>query len=227
MYKIETHLHTLYGSGCGKMNERQIVSGYIAAGYHGLIVTDHYNRDTRWYPARFPNLPGTDLYGFLEGYDRVKEEGERRGLKVYKGAELRFDGSPNDYLLIGYSDDLLREPEKVFRMGLEAFSRYARQDGAILIQAHPCRNSCQPPCTPAEGRWLDGVEIFNGNPRAHNQNEKAEAFACSMGHLIRLSGSDCHQPEDIGLGGIYTGRLPQNDRELVRLLKERKYTLIY
>lgn len=226
MYKIETHLHTRYGSGCGKMNEHQIVSGYIAAGYHGLIVTDHYNRDTRWYPRRYPGLPGTDLYGFLEGYYRVREEGECRGLKVYKGAEIRFDGSLNDYLLIGYSDDLLREPEEVFKMGLESFCALAWKDGAILIQAHPCRSSCQPPCKPVPGRWLDGVEIFNGNPRADNHNEDAAAFARSMEHLILMSGSDCHQPEDIGLGGIFTGRLPGDERELVRLLKQRKYTLI-
>ena len=42
MYKIETHLHTLYGAGCGKMEEKEIVSRYLDAGYAAVVVTDHY-----------------------------------------------------------------------------------------------------------------------------------------------------------------------------------------
>ena len=46
MYKIELHLHTKYSSGCGQLDEKELISGYKAAGYSAIVVTDHYNRDT-------------------------------------------------------------------------------------------------------------------------------------------------------------------------------------
>ena len=208
------------------MNEKQIVSGYIAAGFHALVVTDHYSRDAIWYSRNYPEKSGDDLFGFLQGYHRVKAEGECRGLRVFKGAELRFDESINDYLLIGYRNELLQDPEAVFAMGLAAFSEIAHKEGAFLVQAHPCRSNSRPPCFPANVAHLDAIEVFNGNPRAQNHNPLAEQFAHSAPHLIRLSGSDCHQPEDIGRGGIYTGRMPEDEQDLIAMLRNQKFTMI-
>ena len=58
MYKIETHLHTVYSSSCGHLDAEAIVNGYLKAGYHGVAVTDHFNWAT---------------YRFL-GFDRLKPE---------------------------------------------------------------------------------------------------------------------------------------------------------
>ena len=44
MYKIEPHLHTTHVSRCGRLEAKEIVAGYKAAGYSALIVTDHFNR---------------------------------------------------------------------------------------------------------------------------------------------------------------------------------------
>lgn len=222
MYKIETHLHTHYASSCSKLDEKQIVDGFLAAGYHGVVITDHYHRNTKWFC--FSEKP--DLVAFLQGYEKVKEEGRRRGLRVYRGAEVRFDGDPNDYLVYGFSDALLARPEKIFEMGLQAFSELARQDGALLVQAHPCRHSPYEICRPAPAAFLDGVEIFNGNPAADNRNMEASAFAMVNPQLIRLSGTDCHNTVEIGLSGILMERLPENDREFVEMLKERQYSTI-
>lgn len=107
MFKIETHLHTKLSSTCGRLSPREIVAGYKAAGYSGLVLTDHYNRDTFQYLN--VDLSGNDnkLEAFLTGYRQLVVEGQRQGLKIYRGAEVRFDGSVNDYLLYGYSDELL------------------------------------------------------------------------------------------------------------------------
>ena len=45
MYKIELHLHTKYSSGCGQMSAQELISGYKAAGYAGIVVTDHICED--------------------------------------------------------------------------------------------------------------------------------------------------------------------------------------
>lgn len=211
MFKIETHLHTQYCSRCGRLTAQAIVAGCKAAGYSALVVTDHYNRETF-------RLLGVDLtaaenkiHRFLEGYRLVREAGALVGLRVYKGAELRFDECDNDYLLYGFPDELLADPEAVFRMGIAAFSPLARQAGAILIQAHPYRRRC----TPAIACYLDGIEVWNQNPRHSNRNALAMEYAKEF-RLLDIAGSDCHQPEDIAATGLLAETLPYDFADLLR-----------
>lgn len=221
MYKIETHLHTSHVSQCGRMEAAAIVEAYQAAGYSALIVTDHYNRTTFDYLGVDPAGQSDRIGAFLEGYRLVRAEGQKRGIRVFKGAELRFDESENDYLLYGWRDDLLSEPDSVFRMGIAAFSPIARSQGALLIQAHPYRRGC----TPAIACYLDGVEVINTSPRHDSRNPMARAYAEEFG-LIALSGSDCHRLEDVARAGIVSEHLPSDSMGMMRLLRSRNYRLL-
>lgn len=214
MFKIETHLHTKYTSECAIISAKEIVDGYLAAGYSAVIVTDHYSRDTFRYLGTGTSAGQDKVEAFLTGYRMVKEEGEKRGLKVYRGAEVRFDGSWNDYLLYGYSDELLRDPEGIFTMGVEAFYERCRKDGSILVHAHPYRNGGKP-TTPLA---LDGVEVFNANMDHDERNPVARMFA-QINHLLMTAGSDCHGPKQVGKAGILLDRLPDDERELVQMMK--------
>lgn len=221
MFKIETHLHTIYTSACAIISAKEIVEGYLSAGYSGVIVTDHYNRDTFRYLSMDTSAGREKVDAFLIGYKMVKEEGEKRGLKVYRGAEVRFDGSWNDYLLYGFCDEMLADPEAVFTMGVEAFYEKCKENGALLIHAHPYRNGGSP-TTP---KALDGVEVANMHPGHRNRNELALAFARENG-LLETGGSDCHETCHIGRGGILVEQLPKDEKELGELLRSRNYKLI-
>ncbi len=221
MYKIETHLHTTHVSRCGHLEAAEIVSLYKTAGFDALIVTDHYNRTTFDYLGIDPAAPGDKIHAFLDGYRRVREEGEKQGLRVFKGAELRFDECENDYLFYGWRDDLLADPEEIFRMGIAAFSPLARKAGALLIQAHPYRHGC----TPAIACYIDGVEVYNASPRHDSRNHLAREYADEFG-LIATSGSDCHRTEDVARAGILSERMPSDSMEMMRLLRSRNYQLI-
>ena len=192
-----------------------------AAGYDAICVTDHYNRDTFDYIEMDLSTPGSKTRDFLLGYHRLKREGEKYGIRVYAGAELRFDGSPNDYLLYGFHDELLADPERVMSEGLEAFAPKYRADGALLIQAHPFRNKC----TPAPAELLDGVEVLNLNPRHDSRNELALAYAKEH-NLLMTAGSDCHRPGDEGTTGILAETLPEDSFGYADLIRSGKYTLI-
>ena len=222
MYKIELHLHTKYSSGCGQLDEKEIISAYKTAGYHGIVVTDHFSRDTFQMKNIDPAAPVDRLTPYLEGYHKMKEEGEEQGIVIYRGAELRFDGSYNDYLFYNYPDELLQDPEKLFTMGLDKFIQLSRPTGALLIQAHPFRTMCEP----ADVQYLDGVEITNMHPWHENRNPLAKALADTDPRLIRTGGSDCHATDHIGRGGILSETLPQNDAELAALLRSGNYTII-
>ena len=221
MYKIETHLHTGTVSKCAHLEPEALIRGYKRAGYSAVVVTDHYNRDTFDYLG-IPTTGTADKAGaFLSGYRAMAELGEREGIRIFKGAELRFDESDNDYLIYGFTDDLLREPEELFRMGIARFSALARRAGVLVIQAHPFRKNC----TPAIAQYLDGVEVRNQNPRHDSRNALAQEYAEQFG-LLGLAGSDCHRTEDIGLSGICTQELPSDSMGMMRLIRSRRYTLL-
>lgn len=222
MYKIELHLHTKYSSGCGQMDEFELISGYKEAGYSGIVVTDHYNRDTYRMKGIDPDGPGDKLTPFLEGYYKVKAEGDRQGIKVYRGAELRFDENYNDYLFYGYSDEQLAEPGKIFAMTPMEFANLHRPFGTIMIQAHPYRWMC----TPADPAALDGVEIMNMHPGHDSRNHLAVEMAEQNPQLIRTGGSDTHEERHMCRGGILAETLPADEKELVELLRSGKYTII-
>ena len=201
------------------MEASELVDGYLAAGYSGILITDHFCLPSFEYLGN-PMDAGC-VNRFLEGYRQVKALGDQRGLKVYKGAELRFYENDNDYIMINYPDSLLENPEKLFCMGLAEFYPLAKAAGAMLIQAHPYRG----PCRPAEPKYLDGVEIYNMHPNHDSHNDLAVQFGASSG-LIQTSGSDCHMPHHLGRGGIRAEELPEDEAGLVRLLRSGEFTLI-
>lgn len=221
MYKIETHLHTKYSSSCGKLDLEQILSGYQEAGYSGIIVTDHFNRTC------FEKFGATDWSDedkfklFMEGYNRLKEAAPAYGIRIYRGAEIRFDECQNDYLLYNFPDELLLDSEGLFRKGVAAFAPIVRSCGAMMIQAHPYRN----PCTPAIACYLDGLEIMNWHPRQTNRNELAQEYA-QVHDLLSISGSDCHRLPDIGRGGIGVEEMPADEADVVRILRSGKYQIL-
>lgn len=224
MFKLETHLHTKTSSPCGWLTAQEIMEGYRAAGYSGICVTDHY---LRYYFEKMGIMdisPQLRLQHFLKGYYELMELSERYHIHLYRGAEVRFDGSDNDFLVYGLPDELLLDANAVFSMGVEKFSALCRECGALLVQAHPYRDVC----LPVNAELLDGVEIYNGNPRAQhfNRNDLAMEFAQNNRQLLRLSGSDCHRKEDIAGSGIVVEHLPKNEMELVSMIKRGQFTCI-
>lgn len=221
MFKIETHLHTKMISACGWLSPEEIIFGYKEKGYDALTITDHFHRG--WLETAGITLgQGIDVAAeFLLGYDAVKEAAEKVGMKVYYGAELRFDENDNDYLILGYEKEFLNNADEIFRMGIGEFSKIAKNTGTIIIQAHPCRTHC----IPANPSFLNGVEVYNMNIRQNNSNDKAMAFA-KKNNLIMMSGSDCHRLEDIGTSGILSDTLPEDSMAYAELIRSRKFTLI-
>ena len=162
---------------------------------------------------------------FTEGYQRLAEAAAAYNMTVYLGAELRFYENDNDYLFYGFDPAMLAHPHEIMSMGAVAFSEIARKSGGIFIQAHPFRKSCVPlaPC------FLDGIEVYNANPRHmhHNHNDLAQALADAQEPgFIQTAGSDCHRPEDVGLSGIQSRILPPNATAFATLLRSGSFERI-
>lgn len=193
MYKYETHFHTAEVSPCGKVSASEGIRYYAEYGYDGVVVTDHFYN---WTKDKYPTWEDYVNF-FLQGYRAAKEAGEKYGIRVFLGAEFRFDEHPNDYLAFGFDEDYLYRTENLMGMTLKEYKESVKDRGIIIVQAHPYRKNCE--VRPAV--HLDGIEVFNGNPRHSSNNEEAKRYAIEN-NLIQLSGSDYHQIMDLARGGV-------------------------
>jgi len=219
-FLFDTHIHTAESSPCGVLSAEETVRAYHAAGYSGLCITDHYNAPyfAQWGCPTWNETADR----LLLGYRRAAECGAKLGMDILLGTEIRFVGSPNDFLLFGLTEAFFYEYPNVHTYAPEEFCRLMNARGVLVFQAHPFRTMC----SVAEPIMPDGIEVINGNPRHNSWNEKAAAYARAHG-LYVSAGSDCHQIEDVGQNGIITNTRIWDLDQLIDALKSpetRLYT---
>lgn len=211
--KLETHCHTAETSPCGVLSARELVALYHEAGYQTLVVTDHLWSEWK---AGLPMEKRVQAY--LAGYRAAREAGSALGMHVLLGAELRMEPEPEDYLCYGLTEQAL--PDLMAFMdghpSLSALHDYLRARGMLLLQAHPFRDGLRP----MDLSLLDGVEVYNGNPRHDSRNGRALHHASARPGLILTSGSDAHQKEDVGRGGLWVSKPISDNAEWLSFLRE-------
>lgn len=212
IYKYDVHTHTSEISPCGKVDAVEVVELYKQAGYAGIVITDHY------YEGFFENINSSyweeKIDVFLSGYEKALSKGLSLGLNVMLGIEIRFIDSPNDYLIYGLNKDFLKENPELYNLNLLKFRNMIKDKGMLIYQAHPFR----PGLVVQEPELLDGIEVYNGNPRHDSRNDLAYSFAIDNG-LKMISGSDFHQVMDLARGGIIVKENISTSKELVEVLE--------
>lgn len=211
MKKIDTHVHTSEVSPCGKLTAAQIVDSYVAAGYDAIIITDHLLLD-RIFEALL--APEDVFERQLRGYVAAREHARGR-LNVLLGAEIRFTQGSEDYLLLGLDERKYLELARALPDSPAECHALMRRMDCLIYQAHPFRPGLRA-AAPAD---LDGVEVYNGNPRHDSHNDLALRFAADNG-LRMSSGSDAHQTPDIARGGIFAPDWVDSGAALARFLRE-------
>ena len=221
LFKIETHLHTAETSRCGFVSGADFVERYHLLGYDGIIVTDHLHEDF---------VSGINCKGdwnacidlFLGGYKRAKRQGEKIGLNVMLGAEIRFtEPNGSDYLIYGIDEEFLRRNPFLYRTNpQDFFKRYG--DKILIIQAHPYRNN-----DVVFTDSIHGIEVYNLNPRHNNNTEKALELSKTNPELYCFAGSDAHREEDTARGWMLFNKPITNSREFHEAIKCNDYFLGY
>jgi hypothetical protein len=117
-------------------------------------------------------------------------------MDIQLGMELRFDENLNDYLVYGLTRNSQIE-QKLYRLGLKGFRKLTAGSGIVIVQAHPFRFGM----IPASPELIDGIEVYNGNPRHDSKNRQAFEHAEAKG-LKMISGSDFHRIGDEARGGV-------------------------
>lgn len=211
---IETHFHTAETSPCANVSAEDGIRMYHEAGYDAVVVTDHFNTDVIGKDGDWEER----VDRFLAGFDIARKTGEKLGVRVYLGMEIRFEENYNDYLVYGFDRQFLYDHPWIYRETMESFSEIAHANGLCIVQAHPFRTIC----TPAPYELLDGVEGINGNPRHNSRDSLAQEYAEKHG-LFCTEGSDFHQSEDIKDWGIEMATLPENEKQLAERILRREF----
>ncbi len=219
MFIIDPHIHTAEISPCGKVDASRLVALYKKAGYQGLIITDHLSMYCPIFQEKGPWQEKIDR--FFTGYDLIKQIGESQGLVILPGFELTFNKAPNDYLVYGIDKTWLYRHENLLDSSIEEFSESISDSGALIIQAHPFRKRLLPRDKP----HIHGIEVYNGNARHDSQNKRALEYSESHA-LLSCSGSDFHQEEDCGRGGIRFEYPVLSIEEFISGIKDGKMELI-
>ena len=208
LYKYDTHVHTAETSLCARVGGAEAARLYKAAGYDGIVITDHY------YKEYFDNIPGKNwgekIDVYLKGYRNAYNEGIKIGINVILGMELRFTEIWSDYLIYGIDEDFLKNNKDLYNLGLRKFKELVSDKNILIFQAHPFRIGI----TPASPCFLDGIEAYNMNPRHEARNHMAYSYARDN-NLKMSSGSDFHEHEDLGRGGIILTKRVDTSKELV------------
>ena len=210
--KIELHAHTDESSGCGKMPAEELIGRFKGAGYGAIVITDHLvgkkesnetvaERAQRW----------------LAGYKNAKAAGERVGVHVLLGAEVRFASRPEDILIFGMKEEYAEWMYEVMDSDMDQARFYGlmKEKGLLVVQAHPFRKGLNR----LDQKYLDGSEVYNGNARHDNKHDLAHEFGLAGGEkFIKTSGSDAHQTMDVARGGVISEKPITNNDELIAFL---------
>ena len=222
MYKYELHAHTSECDLVAKLSGGELVRAYADQGYSGIVITDHYfSIFFDWFREELEGKSHKEIIDrWLRGYESARNEGEKIGFTVLPGAEVRIDGTINDYLVYGLEiEDLYRLP-LLNRMNSIDEVLDILPERTCVVHAHPFRENMT---VRDPGRFF-GIEAHNGGTDAF-RNQLAKVWAEHYGKAM-TSGSDCHGPWAVGKGGIITENPIYTPTDLVQVLRGRNYQLI-
>lgn len=215
-YKIELHAHTRPVSFCSEVTPEELMQTYADLGFHGVVITNHFVYHSQ------PEMSKEEfLAWYIKDYQDACVAGEKYGVKVYLGAELRFDKEDNDYLLYGADADTLSFAYDYLGKGLAAYRGEVVMTDSVLLQAHPFRKGL----TLAPPELLDGIETLNMHPGHNSEVGLAIRYAKEQGFSLVTAGSDYHHPNrgHEGLAALRLKELPEDSFALAKLLRQRDY----
>ena len=221
MFKTETHLHVAEISPCSKFKAPEMVKMYHDKGYKTIVISDHFEK--RYFESLGDISWDDKITIFLSGYYKAKEAAKEYGINVILSAEFTILSNDihNHYLAYGITREFLNKYPEIYNLSIDKFYEIAKANNIMVVQAHPYRDEY---CFPTI-EYVDGIEVYNSNPRHNDYNDKAKALAAENG-LYTTAGSDAHRLEDIGNSGILTENEIKTIDEFVEVIKSGKFEII-
>ena len=218
-YRTELHAHTSPISSCADFSPEDVVEKYVEAGYDALTITNHFSYPYR--VGRFEKEPTASEFvnWYMSDFYKAYEVGEKMGIKIILGAEIRFAENENDYLIYGINEDILKEVYEILPYGVADFKASETLKDVLIVQAHRFRNGMEY----IDPSYVDGIETFNMHSGHNSRVAMTVKFAKENNFKIVTAGSDFHHEGGEGMAALRTKELPQNSCELEAVLRSCDY----
>ncbi|MBQ6020217.1 MAG: hypothetical protein IJL26_08570 [Clostridia bacterium] len=213
--RLELHAHTQPASGCGRVPGDKLAENFKAAGYDGVVLTNHFSHGTLidYYQPRDKR---ESLERYLADYELAKRTGDRLGIRIYLGAEIRFENvNDNDYLLYGMDEALLGTAFDYIEATPQDFYENGKDPRTLFIQAHPFRDHM----TQLPPEYLDGFEVFNMHPGHNPRIAFAQRWADENRIALKTIGTDYHYANYENLCAARFRVLPEDSFALAEMLR--------
>ncbi len=223
-YKYQMHIHTTPCSACGQMTPKELCQALHKNGYQGTVLTNHFYHGNSGIDR---NLP---WYDFVSAYEKdyleCLEEAKKYDLDIIFGIEeVVIPGL--EILCYGITPQILYENPELRDCSIEKFVEIMRNNGVVLIQAHPFREAFYIPNPgPLPLKYVDGLEVYNRGNSTDEMNQKSMNLANENPHLIKTSSADAHTTDRVMFGGIMTDIRIKSSQDLANTLRHGSYTLI-
>ena len=186
MYKYETHLHTSPVSKCASSDVEESLIFYKNLGYEGVFITNHFLDGNINIDDSLPYREKIEFY--FSDYEKGLKIAPEIGISVFSGVELSYGGT--DFLIYGLTKQWYLANPQIMEMEKSEELSFMRDNGALIIQAHPFREAAYIDHIRLYPRSIHGVEIINAS-RNDKENEMARIYAENY-NLIKFAGSDNH-----------------------------------
>lgn len=186
--KINMHTHCKPVSLCAQHEAEQLPEIFKNKGIDAIVLTNHC------YPEHCDKL-SDDLKEqaklYIDTFYRCKAVGDKVGLKVFFGCEVKLIKEPNkpEFLMYGLSEQDFIDSYPLYNLSQKELFDFCNEHNIIMVQAHPFRT--EQGYAPADMKLVHGVEVFNSHslfdPRFEDSLKLAE-----QNNLLKTSGSDFH-----------------------------------
>lgn len=215
-YRYDTHTHTAEVSLCATLSAEALVHFYKQKGFRGVFITNHFLNGNTRVPGELSWRERIGL--FCSGYERALGEGRKIGLDVFFGWEYSYRGT--DLLTYGLDKDWLLAHPEVMEADMNGYCDLVRNEGGIIIHAHPFREAFYIDMIRLLPRKTDGVEVLNGSQKDF-ENNRALEYARNYG-LFETAGSDTHHITQNRLCGIQLTRPLRDAHDMADALRRRE-----
>lgn len=217
MFFYEMHCHTDLCSDCSQQSPEALVTDYYRAGYHGVVLTDHFACGNTCVSRRLPLQE--QMAQFFAAWDRAKQAAADWDFDVLFGLEFGF-ANAKEVLLYGLPRSFYEAHLGLSRLGLAELSDVVHQAGGLLYHAHPYRDRdyIPEPDFVLDVRYLDGIEVANYYDTPE-ESRRAVQLARDNG-LLMSAGSDNHTGLDALRNGMAFQNRVRTNEALVQALRD-------
>lgn len=192
---MDLHAHSAGISRCCRIPADQVIQAAMDAGIEGLVLTNHYQKcyvkdgDAAEFARRY-----------VEEYHFAKSAGDACGFSVWFGIEATMERLNGAHILIyGVGEDFVLDYPDLYDYPMERLARLVREQGGVLIQAHPLRRKYR---LLEDLQYVDGLEL-SCHP-LYDGTHMEELFEVAKNNgLILTCGGDYHADTYRPRCGIY------------------------